>query len=278
MILDKLGGPYTGISYVFRSEYAENRVGEFCLETTVMEAISYENTHLMTCQPGIPDGYHATFAEHLQDRLIPFDATIGKRVQVREGIYEATEENPVRAVVSVSEAGKRFSRAEWSGPESCTISVNSTQTPLEHMGLTGVMHDNYVEMQGQFSGIFWGGYDAAEGYGKFKLWEAMPLCHGPNHHHCQKWDDIKNRANSEEMLLCAKAEREVLLQCWYDALMKDPKWLMLGGEPKDSVLDLVRDYSLEDWLDDESWSELARVHWTDSYLSGEPWAAIRLAE
>lgn len=278
LILNKLGKPYINIKYVLRSQYNEGHVGDFCLAETVRKLMGSENVDFMIDQPGVPLDYYEVFSNQLSDRLNQFEADEDdNHIEVREGINEATEDNPVRAVVYRDEAGRKFSRAEWSGPESCKISSNAIQifNKRPNPWGWGVTFSHYEEMEGKFSGIFWGGYDAAVGYGKLIMWEAMPLCHQFNHYHCQKWDEPNNQSISEELLEYAKRERETLLHWWLRSMTKDPKWLSLGGISEDAMLNWWADYGVENWFIDEVWSDDADHHWNAWYMSGEPWTAIR---
>lgn len=277
LVLEKLGKPYTEIKYVLRSQCDEGHVGDYCLATTVNELMDAENVEFMSCQPGVSPDYQDMFMNQLYDRLELHDMN-GDYVKVREGIYEATEENPVRSVVWVDEADRMYSRAEWSGPESCVISANATQAAVEPDNPWGVTFCHYQQMQGKFSGIFWGGYDPAVGYGKLKIWEGMPSCHGPNHHRCQKWDDPANPSIREELLSRVKIERAALLTWWAPKITADPKWLSFVGKPEELALNWIEEYGLEEWFDDEIWSAKADHHWDHWYLSGEPWTAIRLPQ
>jgi hypothetical protein len=271
-VLDKLGKPYTEINYVLRSQYNEGHVGDFCPATRVRELVNFTNWEHMAHQPGVSPDYSDPFDKYFQERRFPVDETTGMSIETREGVYEATDKNPVRAVVGIDGAGKKFTHAEWSGPESCTVSAHGVDIPVDG-GSEGARWAFYNEMQGKFSGIFWGSYDPALGYGVFKIWEALPMRHHANHNYCQKWDDRKNQAIREEMLSRAKSERENLLSYWYDTITKDSKWLMLGGEHRD-YQDFLDEYQIGDWLDDEEWSDLADEHWNHWYISG-PWTGIR---
>jgi hypothetical protein len=277
LILEKLGKPYTEIKYVLRSECDEGHVGDFCLATTVRKLMADENVDFMSCQPGVPPDYHDTFMEQLFDRMDLEDVN-GDYVEIRAGTYEATEEKPVRSVVWIDEADRMIACAEWSGPESCEISANAVQAAANRDNPWGLTFRHFQEMQGKFSGIFWGGYDAAVGYGKLKIWDMMPSCHGPDHHHCQKWDDPANGSIREELLLQIKNERTALVRRWASTIMADSKWLSLGGKSDEFALGVVDGYGLEEWFMDELWSGGADHHFDHWYPRGEPWTAIRLPQ
>jgi hypothetical protein len=255
MVVDKMGKPYTDIKYVLRSQWAEAHVSRFCLAATVARLSLFETEYFMSCQPGISPDYPDVFEEQFLDRI---HGSAGRYRVVDAGIYEATDENPVRAVVEKDEAGKTFARGEYAGPESCEISTHEDDTSL---GDGGHRRDCYAQMQGKFSGIFWGGYDAAIGYGKFKLWEAVPSCPGPGHCYCENWDNPDNRFDCSELVLRDIDERAALMRRWCEEIVCDRKWLNLGGHPQESVGDLVEYYGIEDWLDFHYWSGLADGYW-----------------
>ena len=148
MVLDKMGRPYTEIKYVLRSQWAESNVSQFCLTATVARLGLSEIEWFMRCQPGISPDYPDVFEEQFLDRI---RGSAGRYSKIDAGIYDATDENPVRAVVGKDEAGKTFARGEYVGPETCEISAHEENTPL---GDGGYMRDCYKQMQGSSPASF----------------------------------------------------------------------------------------------------------------------------
>ena len=251
-MLDKMGEAYTEIKYVLRSSWIEDHVSQFCLAALGATEMSTEARNLTCCQPEVSsdstDVFEVQFVERIHGPR--------KYAPIEPGTYGATDENPVSAVVDRNEAGTTFARAELIGPESCVISMHEHDSPL---GDGGYRRDRYQQMHGKFSGIFWGGYDAARGYGRFKLWEAKPLCPGHGQCHCDNWHDPDNRSDSPKMLMDDIRERYSLLQRWHAGIVGDQKWLKLGGKPEDSTQELAE--KLDDWTDFEYWCRMADDYW-----------------
>jgi hypothetical protein len=233
--LEKLGKPYTEIKYVLRSRHEESDdiIKPFCVAGEVARIAEDETDTFMGSQPGAPPDYPFGFISHSV-----------KRLYASEGTYEATDEIPVRTVVVTS--NRSFVRSECSGLESCTLIMRHDVTDLSE----GCYRINcYREMQGKFSGIFWSGYDAAVGYGIFRLWEVSDPCN--DRCQCQEWDDPKSRLDCDPFNADAKTVRIELFQRWYDGITTDLKWLALGGKPwATEPADLLYDYGMADWFDD----------------------------
>jgi hypothetical protein len=266
MVFDKMGKPYTEIKYVLRSHWEADFVSQFCLASTVATVAELEVADLMICQPGVSPGCPRVLQEQLYDRIRDLQYSTGSYIKVDVGIYEVTEDHPVRVVVERDEAGKTLARSDHVGPESCVISAHQNDTPLEG---GGTRRSRYAQMEGKFSGIFWGGYDAAIGYGKFKLWEAVPPCPGLDHCHCSQWHEPENRFDCSEMIIHDLHERNALLQRWYDEIVDDQKWLNLGGKPRHSSEALMDDYGMAHWFDFEYWGEQAYEYWASWQLDSD---------
>ena len=255
LVLQKLGGAYTELKYVLRSQWEEDHVSRFCLASSVNHIVRSEAEDFMSCQPGVLPDFLDTFEEQFRKRV---HGSAGRYSKLIEGIYEATDDNPICAVIYKDEAGKTFARGEYPSAESCTISTHQDHTPS---GDSCYRIDTYSQMQGKFSGIFWGSHDAAVSYGKLKLWEATPLCHGHGHCPCDKWDKPENRFDYLDMVTGDHYDRFALLSRWYGEIVKDRKWLELGGQPAHSEVAVATDHVPEFWWDIEYWLECAREYW-----------------
>jgi hypothetical protein len=267
VVIDKMGKAYTEIKYVLRSHWAEDFVSTFCLATTVANIATLEAEDLIVCQPGVSPGYPEVLEKQLYAHIHDLQYPAGGRyTRIEAGIYEATEENPVRLMLDRDQAGKSYAHAEHIGLESCVISVHQDDTPLEGGGTRRCF---YTQMQGKFSGIFWGGYDAAVGYGKFKLWEAVPFCPGFGYCHCSPWHEPENRFDCSDIIIHDIHERQALLQRWYEEIVDDHKWLNLGGKPGQSSEDLMDEYGLTDWFDFDYWGQRADRYWASWHLEDE---------
>jgi hypothetical protein len=287
MLFEKLGGAYTNVRYVLRTQFVENFVCNMCLAATAAEAGEHEALWFMQTQPVVSPDYSDEFDQHFIRRLFPSTGNDSGKIEIGEGVYEATDENPVRTVV-YKEAGKTFAHGEYSGPESCSLSTHLTETVLEstnhdnnnelqiYVEGRGARHDVYEQMQGKFSGIFWGGYDPAVGYGKLKLWEAVPLLHLESRCLCRKWNDPANRHDEEDdMLRRGDKIRSKLLDKWFNEIINDPKWLALGGEVDEEGLSgVLDDYGMEHWNDAEYWEMRADENWSSMRLSASMWHEV----
>jgi hypothetical protein len=285
LILQKLGGAYTEIKYVLRSQCAESFVCQMCLATTVLEAAIDDTVAFIYTQPGARPGYPDHRDEAFVRRLFPSTEDNSGKIEIGEGTYEATDDIPLRTVV-YKEAGKTFAHGEYSGAESCTISTHLTETDLESTNHDdnnefqvfegrGARADIYEQMRGKFSGIFWGGYDAAEGYAKLKLWEAVPLLHLESRCQCKKWNDPASRIAQNKMLKRGEKERSTLLDKWFKKITKDPKWLALGGEVDDEgIYGLLELYGLSHWLDEEYWDSKAAENWDGMRMDALAWEEV----
>jgi hypothetical protein len=271
LVLAELGDPYTEIKYVLRSQFAHNYISTFCPAPTFAELGLYEAEWFIETQPGAAPGYEE-LDDHFSQRIY---TTIGKTsgiIEVGEGTYEATENNPVRVVVH-KEAGRTFARGDHLGPESCAVSVHQDDTTFGGC----IKSESYTQMQGTFSGIFWGGYDPAVGYGKLKLWEAMPLDHLQGHCGCDVWNIPENRFADDDLLWWSEAERLTLMNKWYDEIIVDRKWLALGGQVDErgaGVTDLMEGYDMNHWLNDDYWRQRADDYWVSWRISDAEWRRI----
>lgn len=267
-ILDRTGGPYTEVKYVLRSQCAGDHVNCFCLASTTAEVGTHEAEWFIETQPGVKPDYPEEFDKHFTQRLFAPTGAPGRAMDIGEGAHEATDEYPVRTVV-YKIAGKDFARGEYPGPGTCAISAHCDKTIHES---EGIRTDVYAQMQGKFSGIFWGGYDAAIGYAKLKLWEATPLRHLQDRCHCKEWKFAENRFAETKMLKRGERGRSELLQRWFKKITVDRKWLTLGGDAEAEVPhDLLAVYEMSHWLDKEHWSERAMAHWETFYMSESAW-------
>jgi hypothetical protein len=282
MILEKLGGAYTEIKYVLRPQFAENFVCNMCLAATAAEAGTNEAIGFIQTQPGVSPPYPDDLDKHFVKRLFPSTGNDSGKIEIGEGTYEATDENPVRTVV-YKEAGKTFALGEYPGPESCTISTHLNESVLESTNHDdnnefqvyegrGARVDTYEQMQGKFSGIFWGGYDPAVGYGKLKLWEAVPLFHLESRCQCKRWNEPAKRHVETKMLKRGVKEHSKLLDKWFKKITKDRKWLALGGEvDEDGLSGLLEESNLSHWLDEEYWEMKASENWERMRMSDSAW-------
>jgi hypothetical protein len=263
LVLQKLGGVYTELKYVLRSQWEEDHVSRFCLTSSVRHIVRSEAENLMSCQPGVLPDFPDEFEEQFKKRI---HRSAGRYSILVEGIYEATEENPIRAVIHKDQARKCFTRGEYPSSESCTISTHQDNTPA---GDWYYRSDTYSQMQGKFSGIFWGGYDAVVSYGIFKLWEGAPLCPGPGHCPCEKWDNPENRFDCLKLVKEDQREGFALLHRWYNEIVEDPKWLGMGGQSDHSELIVATGHVPEFWWDMDYWLECAREYWASWDFDGD---------
>jgi len=276
MVFDKMGKPYTEINYVLRSQVGNDYNNSLCLAPTVAELGYYEADWFIETQPGAAPGYEE-LDDHFNQRLY---TTVGKTcgiIEIGEGTYEATDKNPVRVVIH-EEDGRVCARGDLTGPESCAISVHLDQRVRDDLRGT-IKTEDYTQMQGKFSGIFWGGYDAAVGYGKLKIWEAMLLDHLEGDCDCGKWNIPANRFGDDSLLRIGEDERLTLLNKWYDKIIVDPKWLALGGEPVPEPygsVGLMGEYGMGQWLDDDYWRQKADDHWASWRMSDAEWKELEI--
>ena len=272
-MLDKKGQPFAEIKYVLRSQCAApENVNTFCLLSTVAEVGTHEAEWFIETQPGISPGYPEDLKRYFTQRLFPTAVNDFGAIEVEEGTYEATEDIPVRVVVH-KEAGETFARAECRGPDSCAVSGHRNETVTKGGGFRT---DEYAEMQGKFSGIFWGGYDAAIGYAKLKLWKTTPLRHLEGRCRCREWSDPENRYAEHKLLRYDERERLKLLSKWYNKITVDRKWLALGGQADEEqgLSGLLGEYGMEYWLDEEHWSVEVENHWESFENTDWEWEEI----
>jgi hypothetical protein len=286
VILEKLGRPYTEIKYVLRTRFAENFVCNMCPAATAAEAGRNEAVWFIQTQPGVPPSFPKDLEKHFFNRLFPSTGDDSGKIEVAEGTYEATDENPVRTVVH-KEAGTTFALGKSPDAESCTISTHLNETVLESTNHDannefkvyegrGARADTYEQMQGKFSGIFWGGYDAAVGYGKLELWEALPLFHLESHCQCKKWNEPSNRHAETKLLRRCENEHAKLLDKWFKKITKDRKWLALGGAVDDEggMTRMLEEYNLSPWLEEEFWDVRANENWESMCMSDSAWEEV----
>jgi hypothetical protein len=245
-VVDKLGKPYTEIGYVLRSrhEEADEMIKPFCVAGEVARIAEGEADTFMGNQPGAPSDYPLGLIKQAN-----------KRLYAAEGTHEASNDISLRTMVYKTE--KSFVRSECSGPESCTLTVSHAVTPLRE-GTCRI--DGYRQMHGKFSGIFWGGYDAAVSYGIFRLWEVSDPCN--DYCQCREWQSLSGRLDCDRLNEEAKDVRQQLFELWYDEITRDLTWLALRGKMRSAMpADLLYDYGMTDWFDDETWFEFANDFW-----------------
>jgi hypothetical protein len=252
--LEKFGKPYIDIKYVLRSRYeaSDEIIEPFCVAGEVARIAEDEADTFMGNQPAAPLDFPYELETYTPSRLY-----------APEGTYEATDDIPVRTVI-VATSGRSFVRTECPGLESCMILLRYDVTPL----VEGTFRINcYREMQGKFSGIFWGGYDVAVGYGIFKLWEASDLCNDSCQ--CRKWNYPGSRLACDPLNADAKTVRTAVFWRWYNVITKDLKWLALGGKAGKEPVDLLYDYGMAEWFDDAAWDEHASDFWASWRAAGD---------
>jgi hypothetical protein len=244
LVLEKLGEPYTDIKYALRSrhDYHGTELAKvFCVSETMADATSYAAETLMKSQPGFSDAEIHSFDEAIE--MMTNDSTMFDP-QTTDGLYMTASSTPWKVIFFTPEAppedlySRTFTYAWLSSPENCLISVHQN-TPRQDSLHDDERDDHFSQIQGRFSGIFWGGYDALDGYEGFKLWKAsLGNCKTPT-----------TTAEDTSVPKHFHAKGKSILEWWHKARTSDPKWLALGGNPEQSLMDMAMNNNLESWLE-----------------------------
>jgi hypothetical protein len=255
LVLEKLGEPYTGIKYALRSrhDYHGTELAEvFCVSETMADATSYAAETLMKSQPGFSAAELQAFDEAIE--MMTTDATMFDP-RTTDGLYVTATPTPWKVIFFTPEGppedlySRTFTYAWLSSPETCLISVHQN-TPRQDSLCDDERDDHFSQMQGRFSGIFWGGYDALDGYEGFKLWKtSLGNCKTPT-----------TTAEGTTVPKHFHAKGRSILEWWHKARTSDPKWLALGGNPDQSLMDMAMNNNLESWLEEPGERECPIQH------------------